>query len=163
MATKKKTSDPEQYTKPDLREKLKNEIIAGDKGGRPGQWSARKAQLLVQEYEKAGGGYKKGRTEKQQSLRKWGDEKWTTSDGSKATRKSSTKRYLPEKAWEQLTPAQKKATDKKKQASSRKGKQLVANTEPAAKAGKKVRSSPAKKKTSQRATKKTARKSTKRA
>ena len=46
------------YTKPELRERLKNQIKAGFKGGKPGQWSARKAQLLASEYKKAGGGYK---------------------------------------------------------------------------------------------------------
>ncbi len=48
----------EKYAHPDLREEIKEEIKAPDKGGRPGQWSARKSQLLTQEYEKRGGGYK---------------------------------------------------------------------------------------------------------
>ena len=43
------------YTKPELRERIKDRIMAGAKGAKPGQWSARKSQLLVQEYEKAGG------------------------------------------------------------------------------------------------------------
>lgn len=46
------------YTKPGLRKRLFNKIKAGTKGGNPGQWSARKAQLLAKEYKKAGGGYK---------------------------------------------------------------------------------------------------------
>jgi hypothetical protein len=46
------------YTKPTMRKQLFNKIKAGSKGGRPGQWSARKAQLLANEYKKAGGGYK---------------------------------------------------------------------------------------------------------
>ena len=46
------------YTKPGLRKRLFNAIKAGSKGGRPGQWSARKAQLLASRYKKAGGGYK---------------------------------------------------------------------------------------------------------
>ena len=46
------------YTKPKLRERIKNRIMAGSKGGRPGQWSARKAQMLARAYKKAGGGYK---------------------------------------------------------------------------------------------------------
>ena len=46
------------YTKPLMRERLKNKIMAGSEGGKPGQWSARKAQLLAQRYEKAGGGRK---------------------------------------------------------------------------------------------------------
>ena len=33
-------------------------IKAGTKGGDPGEWSARKAQLLAVEYKKKGGGYK---------------------------------------------------------------------------------------------------------
>src|SRR4051794_27825850 len=101
MAAKKKTSDPATYTKPDLREKLKQKIIKGDKGGRPGQWSARKAQLLAQEYEREGGDYKKPRNEGQKSLKKWADEKWTTADHKKAVQGKETHRYLPEKAWAQ--------------------------------------------------------------
>jgi len=50
------------YTKPSLRKRLFNQIKAGSKGGRPGQWSARKAQLLAQEYKKAGGGEGRMRT-----------------------------------------------------------------------------------------------------
>lgn len=46
------------YTKPTLRKRLFNRIKAGTKGGKSGQWSARKAQLLASEYKKAGGGYK---------------------------------------------------------------------------------------------------------
>ena len=46
------------YTKPGLRKRLFNSIKAGGKGGRPGQWSARKAQMLAKRYKAAGGGYK---------------------------------------------------------------------------------------------------------
>jgi len=46
------------YTKPTMRKNLFNRIKSGSKGGKPGQWSARKAQLLASEYKKAGGGYK---------------------------------------------------------------------------------------------------------
>ena len=46
------------YTKPEMRKRLFNKIKAGTKGGDPGEWSARKAQLLASEYKKAGGGYK---------------------------------------------------------------------------------------------------------
>lgn len=45
------------YTKPGMRKKLFERIKAGGKGGAPGQWSARKAQMLAQAYKKAGGGY----------------------------------------------------------------------------------------------------------
>ena len=47
-----------EYTKPGLRKRLFNSIKAGGKGGRPGQWSARKAQMLAKAYKSAGGGYK---------------------------------------------------------------------------------------------------------
>ncbi len=46
------------YTKPTLRKRLFNQIKAGSKGGRPGQWSARKAQMLAKKYKASGGGYK---------------------------------------------------------------------------------------------------------
>tara|TARA_R100000005_G_C4980475_1_gene190367 strand:- start:457 stop:666 length:210 start_codon:yes stop_codon:yes gene_type:complete len=46
------------YTKPGMRKRLFEKIKAGSKGGNPGQWSARKAQMLAQQYKKAGGGYK---------------------------------------------------------------------------------------------------------
>lgn len=46
------------YTKPTMRKNMFNRIKSGSKGGKPGQWSARKAQLLASEYKKAGGGYK---------------------------------------------------------------------------------------------------------
>ena len=46
------------YTKPGMRKSLFNKIKAGGKGGAPGQWSARKAQMLAAQYKKAGGGYK---------------------------------------------------------------------------------------------------------
>jgi len=46
------------YTKPAMRKRLFNKILRGSKGGRAGQWSARKAQMLAREYKAAGGGYK---------------------------------------------------------------------------------------------------------
>jgi hypothetical protein len=46
------------YTKPTLRKRLFNEIKAGSKGGKAGQWSARKAQMLAKRYKAAGGGYR---------------------------------------------------------------------------------------------------------
>ena len=60
MATKRKSrvNEAGNYTKPALRKKLFKKILAGTKGGKAGQWSARKAQFLAKEYKKAGGGYK---------------------------------------------------------------------------------------------------------
>ena len=46
------------YTKPTLRKRIFNQVKAGGKGGAPGQWSARKAQMVAQKYKKAGGGYR---------------------------------------------------------------------------------------------------------
>lgn len=46
------------YTKPNMRKALFKKIMAGSKGGKPGQWSARKAQMLAREYKKRGGGYR---------------------------------------------------------------------------------------------------------
>ena len=58
--TKKKSTVNKagNYTKPTMRKRLFEKIKAGSKGGRAGQWSARKAQMLAREYKKAGGGYK---------------------------------------------------------------------------------------------------------
>jgi len=46
------------YTKPTMRKNLFNSIKAGGKGGKPGQWSARKAQMLAKQYKAKGGGYR---------------------------------------------------------------------------------------------------------
>lgn len=127
------------YTKPELRERIKRRIMAGSKGGNPGQWSARKAQLLAIEYRKAGGGYRGKKTSKQRSLSKWTREKWTTMDGKPAKRKGGMYRYLPAKAWSRLTPAQRRATNKKKYEGSRRGMQFVPNTAKARTIGANVR------------------------
>ena len=61
MATKKKKSSVNSagnYTKPAMRKRLFNKIKAGSKGGRAGQWSARKAQMLAKQYKANGGGYR---------------------------------------------------------------------------------------------------------
>jgi hypothetical protein len=60
MAAKKKSTvnAAGNYTKPGMRAALFKKIKAGSRGGDPGEWSARKAQLLATEYNKAGGGYK---------------------------------------------------------------------------------------------------------
>lgn len=55
--SKSRVNEAGNYTKPTMRKNLFNKIKAGSRGGRPGQWSARKAQLLASEYRKKGGGY----------------------------------------------------------------------------------------------------------
>ena len=60
MAAKKSKSKVNQagnYTKPGLRKRIFARIKAGTKGGKAGQWSARKAQMLAKEYKAKGGGY----------------------------------------------------------------------------------------------------------
>ncbi len=93
------TQDDSKYTKPELRERIKDRIMAGDRGARKGQWSARKSQLLAQEYKKAGGGYKGGKGEKQKSLEKWGKEKWMTKDEyeKRSKAKAAAKKYQESK------------------------------------------------------------------
>ena len=60
MVAKKSTVNAAgNYTKPTMRKKLFNQIKAGGKGGKAGQWSARKAQMLAKKYKEAGGGYRK--------------------------------------------------------------------------------------------------------
>ena len=131
-AKKPSKSSPKTYTHPELRDRLKAEITAGDKGGKPGQWSARKAQLLAAEYKKAGGGYTGQASEGQAHLKQWTAEEWTTHDGQPAQQGEETARYLPKKAWEELTPEEAAETDAVKRKGSRTGKQNVPNT-PAAK------------------------------
>ena len=58
MKKKSTVNKAGNYTKPTMRKAMFNRIKAGSKGGKPGQWSARKAQLLASSYKKAGGGYK---------------------------------------------------------------------------------------------------------
>tara|TARA_B100000963_G_scaffold12178_1_gene9434 strand:- start:459 stop:650 length:192 start_codon:yes stop_codon:yes gene_type:complete len=55
--TKSRVNEAGNYTKPTMRKRLFNKIKAGSKGGKPGQWSGRKAQMLAKAYKKAGGGY----------------------------------------------------------------------------------------------------------
>ncbi len=124
------------YTDPELRERLKEEIKAGDKGGRPGQWSARKSQLLAHEYEAQGGGYRHEgeRTESQKHLQEWTDQDWHTAEGGDRARGSDgTKRYLPDAAWQLLSDEEKQATDSRKRHGE---EQHVANTDAAKEARK---------------------------
>jgi hypothetical protein len=55
---KSRVNEAGNYTKPGLRKSIFERVKAGGKGGAPGQWSARKAQMMAQQYKKAGGGYK---------------------------------------------------------------------------------------------------------
>jgi hypothetical protein len=124
------------YTEPELRARLKEEIKAGDKGGRPGQWSARKSQLLTTEYTEQGGGYvhEGERTPAQQHLSEWTAQDWHTADGGTAERgEHETARYLPDAAWALLSPEEQQATDREKRHGHA---QHVPNTEAAKEARK---------------------------
>jgi hypothetical protein len=102
-------------------------VKAGGKGGDPGQWSARKAQLATQRYKKSGGSYSGPKTEAQESLSKWGKEDWGTKSGKPSTQgKDATgERYLPKKAREALSSSEYAATTKAKREGTKAGKQFV--------------------------------------
>ena len=123
------------YTKPELRERIKKKVMASGKGGKPGQWSARKAQIVAQEYKKAGGGYSGSKTSKQKSLSKWTKEDWGTKSGKPSTQgsKATGERYLPKKARESLSSAEYAKTSTKKREDLRKGKQFSKQPKPIAK------------------------------
>lgn len=114
------------YTKPGLRESIKKRVLAGSRGGKPGQWSARKAQLVAQEYKKAGGGYSGSKSKKQRSLSKWTKEEWGTKSGKPSTQgsKATGERYLPKKARQALSKKEYAATSAKKRQDTRAGKQF---------------------------------------
>lgn len=130
--TEKNAKDYEKdYTKPKLREQLKEEIKAGSKGGKAGQWSARKSQILVKEYEAQGGGYKHSgqKTEAQKSLSAWTEEDWQTADHKAAIRDGKTTRYLPKEVWNQLSSEEQEQTNMLKVKGSKSGKQYIDNPE----------------------------------
>jgi len=116
-------------TNPSKWKSIVSRVKAGTKGGDPGEWSARKAQLATQLYKKSGGGYS-GPKKSDNSLKKWSDQKWRTSDGKPSEGK---KRYLPDQAWKSLTPSEKASTNKAKAKGNASGKQFVAQPEKIAK------------------------------
>ena len=108
-----------------LWNRIKSRIQAGSKGGNPGQWSARKAQLAVSAYKKAGGGYS-GKKSSKNSLKKWTKQKWRTPSGKKS--KDTGEVYAPSKTISKLksTASGKKklaSANKKKRAATKAGKQ----------------------------------------
>ena len=132
--------ESKNYTNPALRARILSSVKAGTSGGKAGQWSARKAQLVAQRYKKAGGGYTGAKSSKQQSLSKWTKEKWTTKSGKPSTvgPKATGERYLPKKAIEKLSSKQYAATTAAKRKGTSQGKQFVPNTKAARIARKQV-------------------------
>jgi hypothetical protein len=106
-------SDAEK-TDPELWEEVKEEITQSDKGGDPGQWSARKAQMAVQEYKKRGGGYEDdGPDQDETDLHEWTEEDWGTKSGGESG--ETGERYLPKKVRMLLTEDEyARSTQKKK-------------------------------------------------
>jgi hypothetical protein len=107
---------------PILWSKVVSSVKAGSKGGNPGQWSARKAQLAVKKYKESGGGYQ-GKKSESNSLKKWTDQKWKTKSGKPSL--ETGERYLPEKAIKSLSKKEYARTTKAKREGIKKGKQFV--------------------------------------
>lgn len=114
-------SETAERTKPKLWERVKAKITRGSKGGKPGEWSARKAQLAVAEYKAEGGGYK-GEKSDDNSLAQWTEEDWGTKSGRESGK--TGERYLPKKAREALSDAEYQKTTAKKRADTKRGKQF---------------------------------------
>jgi len=112
-----------EKTDPALWETVKDEITAGAKGGKKGQWSARKAQMAVAEYKKRGGDYK-GEKDPHNSLHEWSEEDWGTRSGRDSG--ETGERYLPRTARDELTDDEYERTTAKKRADTKKGKQFSA-------------------------------------
>jgi hypothetical protein len=117
-------------TNPEKWERIKSQVKASSKGGAPGQWSARKAQLATQKYKAAGGGYK-GPKKADNSLSKWTKEDWGTKSGKPSTQgpEATGERYLPKAAREKLTPSEYAATTRAKREGTKAGKQFVPQPE----------------------------------
>jgi hypothetical protein len=96
---------------PALWDRVVSSVKAGSKGGEPGKWSARKAQLAVAKYKDAGGKYS-GKKSESNSLSKWTDQKWRTKSGKPSS--ETGERYLPEKAIKSLSSSEYAATTRAK-------------------------------------------------
>ena len=122
------------YSNPGLRERIKDRIMAGGKGGAPGQWSARKAQMVAQAYKAQGGSYRGGPSKGQSSLKRWTKQDWTTPSGKPSTQgpKATGEVYAPRKAIEKLRStsggmAKLVAATAEKRAATRSGKQFASH------------------------------------
>ena len=116
----------DKYDDPTLRWRIKEAIQASGKGGDEGEWSARKAQLLTQEYERRGGGYTGDKDASQKSLERWGKQDWQTSGGSAdAASGEHMSRYLPRDAWALLPESAREEAEKTKQKADSDGEQTA--------------------------------------
>lgn len=112
-----------------IRNRIFKRILKNKQDGtKAGQWSARKAQSLTEDYEKAMKkkglkAYKSGKkTKSQKSLKRWGDQDWKTKSGKKSSK--TGERYLPAEAIKALTDKEYKKTSAKKKRDTKKGKQF---------------------------------------
>ncbi|KAK7542419.1 uncharacterized protein J3D65DRAFT_613732 [Phyllosticta citribraziliensis] len=99
--------------------------------------------MMASEYKKRGGDYttsKDDQVKSQKNLSKWTDEEWQTKEGSGHAKQSdgTEKRYLPKKAWEDMSEGEKEETEKAKVEGGKQGKQYVGNTDKAKKSRKKA-------------------------
>lgn len=102
-----------EVTNRPLWEEIKNKWHHGKKGGVPGEWNARKAQLAVQEYKKLGGTYKTQRPSRRNSLVRWTKQDWGYIDGKPGNR------YLPKKIRMNLTPKEKRIENRRKKTATK--------------------------------------------
>lgn len=139
-------------TNPALWQRVKTKVTKGSKGGRAGQWSARKAQMAVQEYKEKGGGYEGGKA-KDNHLAEWTREEWGTASGRRS--RETGERYLPRNARAKLTSEEYASTTRKKRTDTKKGRQFSAQPKKVARktaSARKTatRSAPAKKQATQK-------------
>ena len=120
----KKKQKKTNRSNPKLWNSVVNEVKRSSKGGLPGQWSARKAQLAVHLYKKKGGTYK-GKRNKNNKLTKWTKENWGTKSGKNSIvgKNPTYERYLPKKKRKKLTKKEYNKTSYKKKRDAKKGKQ----------------------------------------
>jgi hypothetical protein len=120
-------SETAEKSDPALWERVKEEITAGAKGGKAGQWSARKAQMAVLEYKHRGGGYLGRKDDAHNSLHQWTEEEWGTKSGAKSL--DTGERYLPKEARDHLTDEEYARTSATKKADLEAGHQFSAQPE----------------------------------
>lgn len=111
-------------TNPVLWKSVVQSVKKSNKGGKPGQWSARKAQLAVKIYKSRGGRYSSKKS-KSNSLHKWTKEKWRTKSGKSSIMgpNPTGERYLPSKVIKQISSKEYNYSTKLKRLAIRKGKQ----------------------------------------
>jgi len=116
--TKAVKTDPKKW------KRIVSRVKAEGKGGKPGQWSARKAQRAVQLYKKSGGGYR-GPKKESNSLRKWTKQDWGTKSGKNSIQgpKATGERYLPKAKRDAMSKEEYAKTTRKKRRDTKKGKQ----------------------------------------